>query len=269
MTVTTSNTYPQMTGAEARNRIAQDREAELAIARSQDRELTLSLFSIFRQHGYQFGAGFHQIAEAARVTAILRRDQRQRVEDELRESARDQLQRGALVSLADTVLGPTEEWLAKGGTIPFTPRLPDHARHEVANTAKTVRRAPCPVARKMMLQGVIDYEGYMACCWLAEIHDAAGLSGNIPSTDYQKEIFVCPQGGLPFTQYQIEQQDLLKLLWREIPSKYMRLLIKMVVEDVPINRAVRAARAFHRDPKRGFSKAVDALCSVRAELKRS
>lgn len=267
--MTEINFYPNLTGQLARRTIQSDRSAEKAIADQQDKALNRSLLAIFREHGLGFVNDHHYIAEAARVTAILRRDQRLIVEDKIRESARDQLQRGALVSLADTVLGPTEEWLAKGGTTSYTPRLPDHARHEVSNTAKTYRRMPCPVARKMMLQGVIDFEGYNACCWLAEVYEQAGLAGSIPSTDYEKEVFASPQGGLPFTSYQLEQQDTLKFLHREIGAKYMRLLIKTLVEDVSIYRAVRAARAFHRNPKRGFSDAVDQLCAARAKMKRS
>jgi len=120
-----------------------------------------------------------------------------------------------------------------------------------------------------MLAGVIDRDGFRGCCWYRALYETTGLAGNIRSADLTREIFAPPEAKAMFADWQVEQQDLFRFIRARIEPRRLRLLDQIALHDVPINRAARAARAFHRRPKPALAEAVEELLNARAESEES
>lgn len=204
-----------------------------------------------------------QRAEARRVKDILARDKADAAAERFRREAELEVKAGKSVMMADAVVPPTREQLATGEFRTHYPRQPDGSTRVV----KTVRRVPRSQARKMFLWGVIDLGGLKDCEWYAELYELAGLDGHYTSTNYLKEIFDTPVGHTMFTEHNLANQETLRFIRRNIRSRHLRLLDQVVLYNLPLKRAVRVARAFHRDPKPAFAEAVDQLGDARQRLK--
>lgn len=206
-------------------------------------------------------------SERRRVAALLERDRAYRAEERLREIARAQVEQGEFTNIADAAIGPTPEQIEQAerdgaGYRSFTPKLPNGT----VRTVKGYRRRDVPQAYKMMLAGVIDHEGMATCIWYRNLHEQTGLTGRIGSIDYGREVFASPATKAMFTDWQVEAQDAFRFVRRSIRSRHLALLDLMVLDDVPIHRAVRAARAFHRRAKIAFGEAVKQLLDARGAL---
>ena len=210
--------------------------------------------------------------ERARVEALIARDRSDRLTDAMRDMAEIEIGEGRFLNIADAVVGPTPEWLTKGDTVPFPPPLPENARNEVAKPPRTSRRVQCPQAYRQLRGAVIDYEGYRACCWLDDLNEASGMTGACATTDYQKEVFASPQARAPFTDAQCEAQDMMRLVREMIVAarasdgRYLTFLELGVIRDVPLHRATRQARAFHRRPQQAFARGVEILVDVKNSI---
>jgi hypothetical protein len=202
-------------------------------------------------------------AETKRVADMLARDKADAAAEQFRREAEVEFEAGKPVMMADAVVPPTREQLASGELVPYTPRQPDGTVREV----RTHRRIQVYQAHRMLLWGVIDHGGYADCKWYAALYETTGLAGAIKSIDYGREVFSAPQNRSLFTEWQIDRQDEWRFVRRNIRSRHLRLLDQVVLLDVPIHSAVRAARAFHRSPKKGFAEAVDQLHSARRRLR--
>lgn len=210
--------------------------------------------------------------ERTRVEALIARDRSDRLTDAMRAMAEGEIEEGRFLNIGDAVVGPTPEWLSKGETVLFTPPLPENARNEVAKPPRTSRRVQCPQAYRQLRADVIDFEGYRACCWLDDLNEASGMTGACATTDYQKEVFASPQARAPFTDAQCEAQDMMRLVRgmivaaRASDGRYLMFLDLVVIRDVPLHRATRQARAFHRRPQQAFAKAVEILIDVKNSI---
>lgn len=210
-----------------------------------------------------------QKSEKKRVANLITRDQADRYADSLRKASDIEFADGKRVDLSEISDGPTPEQMVQAeldglGFSKFVPRL----REGTVKTQIAFRRRAVPQAFKMMRSGVIDFEGYAACEWMRDLYEATGLSGTIPSTQYDKEVFAPPQSRAMFADWQVDKQNEYRWLRQQIRPRYMALLEAMVLHDMPINRAVRHARAFHNNPKKGFREAVRKLIDVRGDEKK-
>ena len=252
------NTYPGLSGPDARKAIERDNQAD---ARFDEREAG----RIKSREQVRERVNRHIALEKARVKGIQARDKADREAEEARELAEINVSEGVSASVADTVIGPTEEWKQHGD---FSTHIPRQHK-DTTKVIKTVKREKCQSARKQMLAGVIDYQGYMACCWYEDLHEETGLKGSVRSTDFSKEVHGGATNSLLFTERQVDAQTVFRIVRQAIPHKHLRLLDKMVLEGIPLNRAVRAARAFHRRPQPEFARAVGYLIDAREDLKAS
>lgn len=253
-------TYPNLTGAEARKRIAEDRAAQERFDKREAARLR-------SQRGIEKHNERKQ-AERRRVRAQIMRDRAERKAEAARQASLIRLgkENTLRVSLADIALGPTDEQIRQAGKNGYE-RVAEVGTGKDARSGAIVwRRRECPVAYKMMMQGVIDRHGFDACCWYRGIYETTGLSGNIPSIDYGREVFAASHSRAMFTDWQAQNQDMFRAIRREIPSRFLRMLDAMVLQDVSVHRAARVARTGHRDPKGCFEKAVVALVETRQKL---
>lgn len=165
-----------------------------------------------------------------------------------------------------SVLGPTPEQLAKAEFVPVQGIRDERLK---GRTVMTVRRRDVPVAHKMLMKGIIDSAGFAACVWYRNAWEASGMMGNIASTDYTKEVFAGPTSRSQLTDNQMEIADCLRFIVSQMNARHGRLIYATVVQDTPIQRAVRAARAFHRNPIEGFRDAVAQLVDAKKDYEKA
>jgi len=207
--------------------------------------------------------------ERRRVDALLNRDRQHRTEEQLREVAEAEVAEGRLTSLRDTAIGPTPEQLAQAersgiGYDRFTPKLPNGS----VATVTAYRRKHLGQVQRLVLSGVIDAEGFRDCLWYRNIYEKTGLSGNIGSVDYGREVFAAPQSRAMFADWQVEAQDMFRATRASIERVELALLDQVVLQDVPIWRAARASGAGWRNAKCIIAKAVHQLTAARETLTR-
>jgi len=249
--------YPHLSGPAAREALEQDRNA--------DDQFEIRDAARIESKAFGLKKAIHRAkAEGRRVANLIAQDRADRAEDTLRKEAEIEFDDGKLVAMRDVAIGPTPEQIAQAerggvGFTKFTPRLPDGS----VATVSAYRRRDLPQAHKMLFAGVIDHKGLAACLWYRNLHEMTGLAGNIASIDYGREVFAAPQGRTMFTDWQVEAQDTFRFVRRNIRSRHLALLDLMVLQDVPIHRATRAARAFHRRAKEAFGEAVKQLLDAR------
>lgn len=186
--------------------------------------------------------------EAERVAAIIDRDKADRIAEQDRKLATIEVKRGVFVNLADTVMPPTPEWLAKGEVRSFTPRLiGEGGRTETVKTVKTVRRLEMSTVTRLHLRGKLTEEELWACVWFREIHERAGLSGRYKSSHLSLAGNVGGGGGgaqHPMAQHEFEAEARLayRAARKSLTSFYVRFFEAVVIGDVPVRRAARFAR---------------------------
>lgn len=200
-----------------------------------------------------------QAAERRRVKALLERDRADAAEERLRAELEAEVADGKRISLAEVALGPTPEQLAKGHYYRFTPRLPNGT----VKTSIAYRRKHLPQVARLILSGVIDAAGFRDCVWYRNLYEKTGLSGNIPSIDYGREVFVAPHDRAMFADHQVEAQDTFRFIRANIAPVNLVILDQVVLEDVPIYKAQRIIGAGWRSARRIFGEAVADLHRAR------
>lgn len=249
------NTYPGLSGSDARKAIEAERKADEAF----DQREAQGLASRERVSGVRK----IMASERGRVKEIHARDQADRDQERHRSEAQQRVEQGDVSSLPDATIGPTAEWLQHGDVGSVITKQPENT----VRVIKTVKRHKAQPARKQMLAGTIDYEGYMACCWYEDLHEETGLGGAVRSTDFTKEIRGGSGDTIPITEKQAEARETFRFVREQIPHKHLRLLDKMIISGLQLKPAIRAARAFHRRPKPEFRRAVEYLVDARAQLR--
>lgn len=196
------------------------------------------------------------------VTAMRADD----VLERTRRSAEIALENGHAADAELAILGPTPEQLGKADYEPVEAKRNGSWQGRVQ---MTVRRRDVPVAHKMMMKGIIDSQGLQACIWYRNAWEASGMMGNIPSTDYTKEVFAPPSARSQLTDNQMEIADCLRFVVSKMTARHGRLIFATVVQDISLKRAVRMARAFHRLPNEGFQEAVAQLVDAKKDFEKA
>lgn len=186
--------------------------------------------------------------EAARVEAILARDRADAAADRERTMARIRMDNGDFSLIAETVLPPTPEWLAKGEINAFTPQLVgEGGRTHTVKTLRTVRRLENSTITRLHLRGDISEEELWACRWYRRIHERAGIEGRYKTSHLSLAGNVGGSGGgaqHPMAQNHREADA--RIAYREarsaLTSFYLRFFEAVVIGDVPVRRAARFAR---------------------------
>ena len=182
-------------------------------------------------------------SEAERISRLIKDDGNYRSAEQDRKRAEVEVRSGVFVNLADTVIPPTPEWLAKGETRSFTPKQPD----DTVRVIKTVRRVINPIVRRMYEAGKLSDDHYAACMIYRDDWEAAGVEGRFKTSNFSLAGNVGGGGGMaqhPMAQHEFEVEA--RRLFREaraaITPFYLRFLDKVVLDDVPLSRAWRFAK---------------------------
>lgn len=140
---------------------------------------------------------------------------------------------GNLSGVFDTILGPTPEQMSHGV---FEPYQADTLENTVVSIT-TLRRQLIPQVIRLLYRGLIDHDQLKVVTWYRNTYDQTGLTGNIPSTDYMKEVFASPDQRLPFSQSQCEAQDEIRFVRAKMDGTKIRFFDAVVLDDLPFSRA--------------------------------
>ncbi|QZP06810.1 hypothetical protein [Caenibius sp. WL] len=199
-------------------------------------------------------------AEAARVKAMLKRDRADASKERDRKAAELQVRDGVFVNLADTVIEPTPEWLEKGDVIGFTPKQPDGTVRQV----RTVRRVVTPMIERLHRKGAIDETQAAACVWYRKMFERAGLEGRYsisragapnPTSGTRRTGGV--GGHIAMTLEEAEARQLWRDVRKHMTAFYIRYFDAVVVDDIPIYRAIRFARCRREKALQRLKQVID------------
>lgn len=200
----------------------------------------------------------------SRVSALVR----QMGEDEAAERARaDALIRAANgdpTSAAYLRIEPTPELLAKGRFETVEARL-DH-QHDIRTTTK--RRVLVPRVLDLHQSGLIDHEQLIACRWYRDCWEATGLIGNIPSTDYGKEVFSAPQSRDMFAGWQIDAQEVFRTARAAITARWLPFFDAVTLEDFGLRTAIKRSRGDNTKARGIFKECCEELQTAYDRLKK-
>ena len=210
-------------------------------------------------------ARFEQEHNDERIRALVRRMGEYDAAERALAQAQMAFENGNTACLEETVIRPTPELLASGKFEPFA-----------ADTVKGTARSVTTVRRKLMshvdeyfYKGVIEIAGLSACRWYRDVYEATGLTGNIPSTDYSKEVFSAPQSRSMFSDWQIDMQDMWRAARLEMTAKWLPFFDAVVLHDVSPRVAIRLARKRNGTEVGLFRDVVSELTSAYDTLKKT
>lgn len=159
----------------------------------------------------------------------------------------------------------TPELLAKGRFETVQARL-EH-QHDIRTTTK--RRVLVPRVVDLHLSGLIDIEQLSACRWYRDVWEAAGLMGNIPSTDYGKEVFAPPQSRDMFTAWQFDALESYRFARQSITARYVTFFEAVILQDIGLQRAIKLAKRRESVAKGVFKDCVSELQTAYDKLKKA
>lgn len=198
--------------------------------------------------------------EEDRVAALIKRDKGHRIKERERKAAEIDLENGKTVSIDAAVVEPTPEWLEKGETRSFVPKLED-------GTVKTVRahrRVLTPVVVKLERDGKITEDQARAALWYREMYDASGIEGNCASAGISltSGISKSPSGAfghMAKTEYEAYARQQFRAAREEVEPGLRRFLDAVAVDDIPLHRAAKFARCRKERAGHHFRQCANAL----------
>ena len=209
----------------------------------------------------------HAFAERQRVAGIIDRDRGDRAREQMRFNARAQVANGEFANIADTVLEPTPEWMAKGETRAFTPRLHDGPEQTV-RTVRGVRRVLTPIPMRLYAAGSMTEETLKACLWYRLVHSQAGLDGRFSTSRYGNDASLGASksktlggaaGHIPMTLVEAEARRHYRAARDVIPAHLLKLFEAVVLDDIPLRRVARFVRARNARVLVDFRRAAEKL----------
>lgn len=264
--------YPELTGTEARRRIAgeraaaeAEREAEeafaAAVTRREEASIIRAIGPVFRGNSAAEAAK----AEQRRVRGLIERDRALRIADALRAEATIEVADGVMANLADTVVPPTPEWLARnaGAVENYTPRQPDGT----VRTVSTYRVMRVPGVIRMARKGQISDDAAKACLRYATCYEQTGLDATIACVDLQREVFGGWNTRLMFTDFQQNAQDEWRRIRNFIPARDRKFFDAVVINGVPVHRAAPLAKTRRSNAVPKFRELAENLACAMGDLK--
>lgn len=185
-----------------------------------------------------------QREEASRVKALIERDRADRIREADRRRAEIELANGSFVNIADSVIEPTPEWMAKGDVATYRPKQPDGTVREV----KTVRRKSGSVLVGMHLEGRINEDHFVACMWYRSVYEQAGVDGRYKSSHISLTGNTGGGGGMgqhpmALHQREAEAREMYRLAKMEINPRFLPVFEYVVIEGYTLRAAsVKAKR---------------------------
>lgn len=182
---------------------------------------------------------FEREREGGRIADMVKRFNEYERADKALTQAQIAYANGNTQCFDETVIGPTPEQLLKAEYEPVEAKRDDGWQ---AKQAMTVHRKIMSHALTFYHKGVIDDTGLQACRWYKDVYEASGLIGNIPSTDFTKEVFAAPQSRSMFSDWQIDMQGMWRAARLEMTAKWLPFFDAVVLHDVSPRVAIRLAR---------------------------
>lgn len=208
-------------------------------------------------------------AEALRVATVIEGDKAYRSAEQDRELAELEIREGVFVNVADAVVPPTPELLAKGEFRNISVAAEESHRGVHARSVRTVRRIVTTIPARLHRAGKIADEHFAACAWYRDQYEASGLEGNVKTVNFDQRIVGGLNGGIMFSERQISAQGELRDARLLIGAKWRKFFDLVVIDDYGIKRAARLAKA-GRDPVRtlrGCADMVAAYVEAKRKLK--
>ena len=194
--------------------------------------------------------------ERKRVAGILVRDAAERAAEQKRRQALIEVEDDRFVNIEDTVLPPTDEWLAKHETVPYTPRGEDGTVRSV----KTVRRKLISQVVYLLSHGVLDDDLFAACKWYKERWEAAEMEPSAPVASYGESVRGDPAyGHLARSEVGAEARSDFRFARSMIPGDVVDLFDNVILRDMGLTHAARAARSGYVNTRAAFMRAALAL----------
>lgn len=229
-----------------------------------DKKIRRSLVEAFDELLRPARARLRKEASESRVSALVRQMKHDDAETAIRVDAERAMANGDPDAARYLKVEPTPELLAKGRFETVEAVLAH--QHDIRTTTK--RRVLVPRVLDLHLSGLIDNEQLIACRWYRDCWEATGLVGQIPSTDYGKEVFAPPQSRDMFTTFMLDAQDNFRTARSNITARYRTFFDAVVLDDVGLQRAIKLAKR-RSDAARGvFKDCVIELQTAYDELKR-
>lgn len=200
-----------------------------------------------------------------RVRELVRQMGEYEAKERHRADAMRAAENGDTTALDYLKVEATPELLANGRFETVQARL-EH-QHDIRTTTK--RRVLVPRVVDLHLSGLIDVEQLSACRWYKDCWESTGLTGNIPSTDYGKEVFAPPQSRDMFQAWQIDAQDSFRFVRGQISKRYITFFEAVVLQDFGLQRAIKLARRRESAAKGVFKDCVSELQAAYDQLKKA
>jgi hypothetical protein len=194
------------------------------------------------------------------LAAAMRSDE---VAEMIRRDAQIAAENGDPRALSYLKIEPTPEILSKGEFETVQARLLH--QHDIRTTTK--RRVLVPKVYDLHLRGVIDNEQLTVCRWYRDCWEATGLIGNIPSTDYSKEVFAAPQSRDMFTAFQLDNLESFRFAQSAISKRYLGFFEAVILADVGLERAIKLAKRRKAYAVEIFKDCISELQTAYDELK--
>jgi hypothetical protein len=171
-------------------------------------------------------------SERRRVRAVLDHDRADRNREAYRRIAELQVANGEFANIADTVMEPTPEWLARHETRAYVPKQPDGT----VRTIKTVRRVDLPVLIRLCSKGKIDFEQLMACKRYREAYERGGLAGRARIARYglQGQLPIGSGGKpnpVPVLDHELDAREEFRAARRAIQARFRPFFEAIVLEE--------------------------------------
>ena len=183
-------------------------------------------------------------AEEVRVRQIIERDKREAVAERDRKAAELEVAGGKISLLPDTAIEPTPEWLAKGPVQTF---IPKQAKGTTV-LIKTKRRAQGSTIAKLLQDGKITEDQFVACMWYKSIHDAAGLDGRYKSSHISLTSGTSGGGGggaqhpMAAHEREAESRNLFRIAMTYINKRFLPVFENVVLSDMSLRAAATLAK---------------------------
>ena len=177
--------------------------------------------------------------EPERIVQLLKRDRQDNRAELARITAGQEIVAGKFDNLAATVLLPTPEQLRHGKFEPFTP---DKTMGTVRST-EGLRRVQVNRIVQLHQRGVLTDDTYPACLWYRRTWEACGFTTGIGAVALSERIGGEKNYGLlARTEMEVEARGLFAMAGRAMPHDMRGTFDRVVLEEMSITDAARAAR---------------------------
>ena len=173
-----------------------------------------------------------------------------------RETALAELEIGLDVNIADAIVGPTPELLAKGTFI--SRKIAGEQWQD--RTVEGVRRIEVSQITMLHGRGVLTDDSFRACKWYKDRYLAAEMEPSAPVAQYGETVRGDPvYGHLPSSEWAAEARSDVRYARGFIPGDILPFFEEVICHDLTMKDAARVARLRFVNFSAAFKIAADRL----------